>query len=89
MDVAAESLASYLLHVQLGQGLAVVGTTASRLYAGTGLVFVPLHGVAPSVMGVAVPRDRLHAHARVLAHHARTCVAGFVQLAPSARCAVP
>ncbi len=89
VDVAAGSLASYLLHVQLGQGVAAVGTTASRLYAATGLAFVPLRDVAPSMMGVAVPRDRLHTHARALADHARTHVADLVQFAPSARSAVP
>lgn len=89
IDVTAESLASYLLHVELGQGIAVVGTTASRLYSRSGLSFVPLEGVAPSVMAVALPRDRLHRHARALADHARTTVGRFLPLAPESRTLEP
>jgi DNA-binding transcriptional LysR family regulator len=85
VDVTAASLASYLLHVQLGEGVAVVGTTASRLYAGTGLAFVPLADVAPSVMAVALPRDRAHTHGPALARYACTTVGTVLPLAPSAR----
>lgn len=82
VDVEAESLASYLLHVQLDQGVAVVGATASRLYASLGLAFVPLRNVALSTMAVAIPRNRPHVGARALAEHARARLSTLLPLAP-------